>query len=346
MLLSVLILNYDTRDLLVQCLASIPASTPELELEILIVNNGSVRDSRESLEGLHPDAVVIDLPVNVGFGQANNLAARRAKGEYLLLLNSDTYFLEDSLGKVTEFLARRPEVDFFGCRVFYPDGTIQRCHHVCPPHAADRRRHEILRQIWRNAVLEKLRRTFWRGSTGPDVSETMWLSGCCIFARRQSYLATGGFDPDFYLYSEEVDWFHRRVFGRGYKIALCEEVRVVHLEGASQARALMNLQNRLSDYLFMYKLGPGLLALTIFISLANVLTRALCIPFVPGKVDHNVQVIRCETLAMLLALREIPWYPRDYGSRPAPLLVPRYRRNYSWSRMSESMLGPRYSVPG
>ncbi len=339
MRLSVIILNYDTRDLLLQCLASIPRSSAELELEILIVNNGSVRDTAESLEGLHPDAVVIDLPVNVGFGQANNLAARKASGDYLLLLNSDTYFLDDSLVKVSEFLARRPEVDFFGCRIFYPDGRTQRGHHVCSPDARARRLDEVKRQIWNNPVLEKLRRTFWRGKGGPDVTETMWLTGCCVFVRRQAFVETGGFDPDFYLYSEEVDWFHSRVFDRGYKISVCEEVRVVHLEGASQARAAMSLQSRLSDYLFMYKLGSGMLPLSLLINTCNVLTRLLCIPFVPGKLDHNVGVVRCEAQAMLLALREIPWYPREYGSRPAPLLVPKYRKNYSWSRVSESMLG-------
>lgn len=340
MVLSIIILNYDTRDLLIQCLASIPHSAPDLELEILIVNNGSVRDRAASLEGLRPDAIILDLPVNVGFGQANNLAAAKAKGDYLLILNSDTYFLENSLARVGEFLARRPEIDFFGCRIFYPDGRVQRGHHVCPTGARARKLHELNRQIWDNPVLEKLRRTLPSGPAGPDTSETMWLTGCCIFARRQAYLETGGFDPDFYLYSEEVDWFHNRIFGRGYKIGLCDEVRVVHLEGASQAQQSMNQQSRLSHYLFMHKLGPGLFSLTVLINTINLLTRVFCIPFVPHQLEHNIQVVSIGVRALLEAIREVPWYARARASRPAPLLVSKYRKNYAWSKMSEAMLRP------
>jgi GT2 family glycosyltransferase len=107
MLLSIIILNYDTRDLLKDCLHSIPESSQDFPLEILIINNGSPTDTAESLSGLHPQAVVYDLPVNVGFGQANNLGVQKARGEYVLLLNSDTYFQENSLERFQAYVPNR-----------------------------------------------------------------------------------------------------------------------------------------------------------------------------------------------------------------------------------------------
>ena len=343
--LSIIILNYDTRSLLVPCLESIPASSADLRLEILIVNNGSPTDTAASLEGLHPDATVLDLPVNIGFGQANNLAASRARGRYLLLLNSDTYIVDGSLAGLGGFLRDEPP-DFFGCQVFFPDGSPQACHHPCHADAGARKRALMREVVELNPLVEKVRTRLPRRKTVFEETDPLWLTACCVFVRREAFERTGGFDPDFFLYWEEVEWFYNRVFDQGYSVGVCPEVRIVHLEGASQPESAMRQQHALSEYLFYYKLDAKLFWIAVLLRLVNLVCLGVCLPFIPWYFGPNVRRLRTGLKLLWLALREIPWSPRKFGGRLAPLILDSYRGNYSWSRLSESMLPSAFAVDG
>jgi GT2 family glycosyltransferase len=336
MLLSIIIVNYDTRTLLMQCLDSIPASTPEFPFEIVVVNNGSRIDTCRSLQGLHPDATVIDLPVNVGFGQANNLAARKARGEYLLLLNSDTYFVDKGLAEFVSFVRANPNVDLFGCRVLNPDGSPQPCFRNCGPHLGAR---GVLKDLLeRNPLMEKFRKSFPLPPDSGEPEEPYWLSGCCLCVKREVFEQSHGFDPDFFLYFEETEWFYSRLFGRGYTIGMCNDLSVVHIERGSQTSLSSNDQVELSRFLFYHKLGPSCLAAAFAMSFLNVFVRLLCLPLAPWYFKQNLSLIGSQIRCLGQAIREVPWYPRAYGSRPAPLMLAVHRAGYSWSRMSQSML--------
>jgi GT2 family glycosyltransferase len=188
-----------------------------------------------------------------------------------------------------------------------------------------------------NAVVEKARRVLGvRNSENPVAP--YWLVGCCLFLKRRVYIETRGFDPDFFLYHEEKEWFYNRVFGRGYKIEICSDIKLVHLRGASQTTQSRNSQRLLSSFLFYYKLGPASFLVAWMMSLFNVVTRAMCVPFVPSFFWQNLKIIREESLLLTQASSDILSYPRDYAGRAAPLMTRSNQRRYSWSEMSQFMI--------
>lgn len=330
-LLSILILNYDTLDFLESCVKSIFDCDLDFAVEVIVVNNGSPSDTADEIKRLDSRLVVFDLPVNVGFGQGNNLAASQARGEYLLLLNSDTQFLDRSLSRFHTFVRENPDVDLFGCQVFYPSGQPQQVFRNCRPESRYREVTETL--LPRNPIWEKLRR---RRETPEEESprHPYWIGGCCIFVKHAVFEETGGFDPDFFLYFEETEWFYNRIFPAGYRIALCSDIRVEHYETGSQPSAASQEQLALSSYLFYYKLGSGVFFWACFLSALNLLTRLVLMPLAPHYWKGNMRHLQREGGRLLRALREVPTFPSAYASRPAPLLTPAYLKKFSWSRMS------------
>ncbi|WP_243664828.1 glycosyltransferase family 2 protein [Rhodothermus marinus] len=122
--LSVIIVNYNVRDLLEQALRSVFRAADGLELEVFVVDNNSVDGSVEMVRAHFPEVHLIANTENVGFSRANNQAIRRARGRYLLLLNPDTIVQEDTLRAMVDFLDAHPEVGAAGCKILNPDGSF------------------------------------------------------------------------------------------------------------------------------------------------------------------------------------------------------------------------------
>ena len=334
MLLSIIIPNYDTIEGLRECLASIYGNSDSLDFEVIIINNGSKVDTVESIRNLDARPRILNLSANVGFGMANNIAVRRALGEYILLLNSDTFFLEDSLSKVEEYTRSNPGVDIFGCEVFNPDLSPQPAYRYCEPGRPLRK--DVRTLLERNPFMEKWRRYFPREKIAEKPTEHFWISGCCLFAKRKIFLESGGFDPDFFLYFEETEWFFNRIFPRNYKVGYCPEVKVVHIEGASQPSKASREQLELSRYLFYHKLGMKTFLKGVSLTLFNTLTRIAIMPFIPHFWSENVRIVRQETKLLARVLIDIPSHSREYGSRPAPLITTTYSENYSWAQLADA----------
>ena len=122
---SVLIVNYNVKDYLLQCLRSVEARRDTLNVQIVVVDNASSDGSVQELQPLFPNVTWVSLPENVGFGRGNNVGLEYCTGRYVLFLNPDTIISQDTLGLMVGYLDCNPDVGLAGCKVLNPDGTFQ-----------------------------------------------------------------------------------------------------------------------------------------------------------------------------------------------------------------------------
>lgn len=316
-MVSVILVNYDTRELLFRCLESIRTHTTGTGFEILVVDNGS--ENRLETDSLAPyglDIRLIRLPRNTGFGVANNIGMKFATGKHFLLLNSDTYFVDDSLQTMVDFIAYS-NPDILAPRVLRPDG-IQETNafgHLTSPLSCALRGNELYRA--------------WRRLCGRTVSapaqqreDPGWFSGACLVVSRKVFEQTGGFDPDFFLYCEELEWFQNRIVPLGFRLQLKEEFKVVHLGKGSDRKDLASRQEQLSKYLFWYKRSPTAFWGYLFLNLLNLITACFFWPVQKLRRSERFgDYHKAEWKALRRALWEIPRYGRHFAARPYPLAL-------------------------
>lgn len=314
MLLSIIIINYDTIALVKDCLESIAKYRPRFDYEIILVNNGSKSDQAEELRALAPEVTVIDLPSNVGFGRANNWGIKHAQGDYLLQLNSDTYYVDDSLNTLMEHAIANPQIDFMGVELFFADGRPQ--EGMFPAYPSRPLTQLIHWGLKENPFVHKFLPRLLEQPKTDDV----YLHGCHLLVKREAYHRTKGMDPDFYLYFEEVEWFYARVIPAGYGVGKCAEAKVVHIGGASQDPQECNLHYLLSRHLFLYKLHRAYFFLWLLVDAANIVCRAACIPFVPKFRELNINLVSQGWKAWRQAVWDVPRFSNTFGSREAPLM--------------------------
>lgn len=222
--LSIIIVNWNTRELLADCLASIYANPPGCAFEVMVVDNGSTDGSREMLKERYPQVRLIESPTNLGFGAANNRAAEVAQGEYLLLLNSDTLVHPGAVDALLAHLRSHPQTGIVAPRLLNADGSLQVSAHPMP---------SLGREVWRLLHLDRLRAVsqyppaYWQSQAAQKAEVLM---GACLLVRRQDYLGLGGFDERFFMYSEEVD-LCKRYQNAGWGITYLPAVAITHLGG-------------------------------------------------------------------------------------------------------------------
>lgn len=230
--LSVVIVSYNTRDTTLRCLRALQTELEQFEggSEVFVVDNDSKDGSAEAIGREFPEVQLLELETNEGFGPANNRAFARARGEFLLLLNSDAFVHEGAIGTLSRFL-RAPEnarMGGVGPKLLNADGSLQASCWKFPSPG----------RSWIEAL--GLARVF---ASHPQLGDYFrwahdetravdFVIGACLLVRRAVYEEVGGFDPAFFLYAEETDW-QKRMLAQGWTIAFCPEAVVTHLGGAS-----------------------------------------------------------------------------------------------------------------
>jgi N-acetylglucosaminyl-diphospho-decaprenol L-rhamnosyltransferase len=235
---SVIVVNWNTRDLLERCLRSVyQAAWPEAELEVVVVDNASHDGSAQMVSERFPQASLIACPTNLGFARANNLAMRQATGTYFLLLNPDAELHEDALSILVRYAERHPEAGVVGPRLLNSDGSTQ---------SSRRRFPTVATAFIESTVLQRwmpdhsaLRRYYVRDREDGNVQETDWLVGACLLVRAAAVAGAGPLDEGYFMYSEEMDWC-RRFAGAGWKTAYHPEARVIHHGGQSADQDLFH----------------------------------------------------------------------------------------------------------
>jgi GT2 family glycosyltransferase len=228
--LSVIVVSYNTRDILRRCLQYLNECADGLSLEVIVVDNASRDGSVEMLEGDYPEARVIRSEINLGFAAANNRAMEIAQGRYILLLNSDAFLRPGALRLAIDHMDREPEVGLGGGRLVWEDQSWQPSARSFPSVLND---FLILSGL---ASRFPHSRFFGRPEfTWADpmkAAEVDWVPGAFVIIRPEVLAQTGLFDEAFFLYYEEVD-LCRRIKALGYKIAYWPDILIVHLGGES-----------------------------------------------------------------------------------------------------------------
>ncbi len=226
---SAVVVSYNTRVLTLGCVDAICADSSVGS--VCVVDNGSTDGSQEALirrscqqhetpDG--PSLMVECLTENRGFGGANNIGAGCTKGEFILLVNSDAFILNDAIKTMREYLLAHPKVGVVGPRLLNTDGSFQESRFPFPSPA--RAWFENL-GFGRLKKMLPLRPSFYSGRVD-------WLSGACVMIRRSVWDAVRGFDEEFFLYSEETD-LQLRIQRKGWAIHWVPEALVTHVGGGS-----------------------------------------------------------------------------------------------------------------
>ncbi|HET7037213.1 MAG TPA: glycosyltransferase [Thermomicrobiaceae bacterium] len=235
--LSLVVVSYNVRELLLDCLASIEASLAGSgrRCEVIVVDNASPDGSAAAVRRRFPEVRVVSRAANAGFAAASNDGIRAARGRVIALLNPDTTVVGDALGTLADFLAANPGVGVAGPRLVYPNGATQPSRRRFPTRLTGFLESTIIQDYWHDNRI--LRRYYLADRDDAETQEVDWLVGACLVARREAIAQAGLFDERFFMYSEEVDWCYR-VRATGWRIAYVPQAVIVHHEGASSRQDL------------------------------------------------------------------------------------------------------------
>jgi GT2 family glycosyltransferase len=221
--LSVVIVNYNTSGLLKQCLQSLTSTKGSLALEIIVVDNASNDDSVSICEELFPEVRIIRNDTNVGFGRANNQGISVSNGGFVLLLNSDTTLLHSSLEMMLRPVSQHSTIGVVGCRLLDADGSSQPSCMKFP---------NLRLVLIQELMLYKLSKRFPRPFFEPpylDVAKDCdWVFGTAMLIRKKALEASGLFDPNIWMYSEEMELCYR-IRGAGWRVLFDPGAKVIHL---------------------------------------------------------------------------------------------------------------------
>ncbi len=233
MKLSIIIVSWNVKKVLIDCLESIeenPASEP---FEVIVVDNASSDGTVESVRNKFPEVVVIANSQNLGFAAANNQGIEKSQGEYILLLNPDTIIHSDSLDILIEFMDKNEDVGICGPQLLNQDGTIQSSVRCFPTFRGALYRHTVIRYLglFKNEYKKWLMKNFDH-KTKMDVDQVM---GAALMIRQSIIEDIGVMDEQFFMYYEEVDLCFR-IKQAGWRVVFMPEVVITHLGSQSSGQ--------------------------------------------------------------------------------------------------------------
>jgi N-acetylglucosaminyl-diphospho-decaprenol L-rhamnosyltransferase len=204
------------------------------DAEVIVVDNGSTDGTVELVRDRFPEARLIEHE-NRGFGAGTNAGMRLASGRYFLLLNPDAWLVGDAVERLVAFADEHPEAAVVGPRLLNPDGSLQPSVRGYPTPWRIATEYFFLRKLAPRSRL--LNAFFGAGFDHESVRNAEFLGGACLLVRREAVDSIGGFDEDFFLMSEEVDWCYR-FRQAGWDVLFYPGAEVVHVVGASLNPAL------------------------------------------------------------------------------------------------------------
>lgn len=225
--ISVIILNWNTRDMLADCLETVIKHAEQLTLELIVVDNASTDGSQAMLQQRFPQVRLIANEENVGFARGNNQGMAVSRGRYMLLLNSDAFVTPGSLQALLDLADAQPRAGIIGAHLLNADGTFQASHTPFP-------------NLWQEfLILSGLGRLLfnrWYPSRGPEEAKgpqmVDYVEGACLLVRPEAFRETNGLDEGFFMYAEEVDWCYS-VRQKGWQVWYQPAAKIIHLGGGS-----------------------------------------------------------------------------------------------------------------
>jgi N-acetylglucosaminyl-diphospho-decaprenol L-rhamnosyltransferase len=234
-----IVVSYNVRELLLQCLEALQIGMQTGELnEIIVVDNGSTDGSAQAVLDSFSNIEVIEA-ANNGYGAGANIGIAASQAEFLLILNPDTIVSPAAINHLHQYLANNPDVAIAAPRLRYPDGTIQSSRRRFPSRLTPVFESTSFARLWpKNRWARRYR------MDDTDESETRyvdWVVGACLMVRRAAIAKAGAFDESFWMYCEETEWCWR-LRRRGWKTAYLPDAEIVHHEGASSSQNTLQRQ--------------------------------------------------------------------------------------------------------
>lgn len=232
--LSVVIVNYNTKKLTIDCIQSVLKSKLNFQYDIFVVDNASSDGSVEQIKSEFPNVHVISNKENVGFSKANNQAIKACSSRYVLLLNSDTIVNENTLDEMIRYMDEETNVGAVGCEVNLPDGTLDKaCHRGFPtPEASLYYMIGLAKKIPNSSKYNSYHKSYMNMHEVHDID---CLVGAFMMVRREAFEQVGLLDEEFFMYGEDIDWCYR-IKEAGWRIVYNPTVSIVHYKGASSRR--------------------------------------------------------------------------------------------------------------
>jgi len=227
---SIVIVNWNTRQFLLECIETLLAETVDTRLEIIVVDNGSEDGSQDALRERYPDVTLIENGANLGFARANNVGFRVAAGRYLCLVNTDVIALDRVVDKLVAHMDANPGIGVLGPRTLTRDRKLRQNCRRFPTLLNAAGDYLMLKRLLPG--IEALEGRTLKASTYSATHDAEVLSGCFMMVRRDAFDQVGPLDEDFFFYGEDTDWCKRFV-DAGWRVVYFADAEAIHFGGGS-----------------------------------------------------------------------------------------------------------------
>lgn len=236
---SVIIVNWNTREILCNCLRSVYEQTCDIIYEVIVVDNASADGSAEMIKQAFPQAILIENKENRGFAAANNQGIKIAKGRYVLLLNPDTIVLDGAIQKSVAYADGHQDIGVLGCQVWLNDKEIQQtCFSFPSVYGLIVQKMGLRRLFPRSRVFGWIDYGWWDRTSPMDVDV---VSGMFMLARKSAIERVGLMDEDYFMYAEETDWCYR-IKKTGWRCVFAPVASIIHLDGGNKSTDLVKVK--------------------------------------------------------------------------------------------------------
>lgn len=236
---SIIIVNWNTRDILRDCLMSVYAQTINIAYELIVVDNASCDGSAAMVKKEFLEVILIENIKNAGFAAANNQGMQIARGRYYLLLNPDTIILDGAVQKTVTFADEHTDIGVLGCQVWLNKIEIQQTCFSFPSLSGLVFQESGLRRLFpQSHLFGKSNYGWWDRRNQMDVDV---VSGMYMLVRRIAVDQVGMMDEDYFVYAEETDWCYR-FWKAGWRCTFTPEAQIIHLDGGSKSTAQTSIK--------------------------------------------------------------------------------------------------------
>jgi len=254
--ISIIIVNYNTKEITLKCLETILIQTKDVEYEVIVVDNNSEDGSQDAIRKNYPQIILVEAFANLGFGKANNLGVKHASGKYLFFLNSDTLLLNNVVRIFHDFFQGHPELKIgaIGCPLINDSHENIHSSGLFPSK----------KETLKSTFLGYLSNHYWEKVQNNELSkydnlktyiEVDYVTGAEMFISKDLFEVSGGFDPNFFMYYEESE-LQFRLRKTGYKSYIINGPEIIHLIEASDDSPGHSMKKRhiqISSFFYYYK---------------------------------------------------------------------------------------------
>lgn len=259
--LSVIILNYNTKDLLNDCLNSLNKVKSEVNFEVIVCDNGSTDGSIEMLKKSFKNVVLVENNANLGFAKGNNTARKIVKGEYILFLNSDTVVYKNTIFETLNYLKKHPDVGGVTCKLVLPNNDLDRdARRSFPTPFVALTHFSFLDRLFPHSELLS---KYWYGYINPDIThEIDVIQGAYFMSPKKILDKVDWFDEEYFLDAEDIDLSYK-IKMLGYKLVYFPKVKILHIKGATKGKKSINKRKPSLKKRIIYKTN-GVNSMKIF----------------------------------------------------------------------------------